>query len=98
MSLAANAREQLPRGASDCSPRRIRPLADRYSIALRKREQHAADFQLLLPIADVCEKEIANFKSRFDVAFDIEIAAQVRFGQPDLGTGQEHFAERSGMI
>ena len=68
--LAADSREQLPRGASHCCS----------NVLVGQRNQQSCELQLFLPITEMGEQEITDFKCDRDIAFDIEVIVQICFG------------------
>jgi len=71
--LAADSREQLPRGARGAAHCRS-------TVLLGQRNQQSCELQLFLPITEMGEQEITDFKCDRDIAFDIEVIVQICFG------------------
>ena len=65
---------------------------------LGKRDQQTTELQFFLPIIKAAEQEIADFKCRLDITFDVEVVLQIRVGQTDFGPRQEHSPECAGMF
>jgi hypothetical protein len=88
MPPALNSGKQLPGGTPHC----------RTTIAVGKRHEQAGELQFFLPIAKMGEQEISDFKRALDIALDIKVVMQVRFGQPNFCSGQKHSTESIGMF
>src|SRR5436190_502454 len=88
MIFATDSWQKLHRGTSHC----------RFSITLGKNDQQTTELQLFLPISKALEQKVCDLKSGLDIAFDVEIVMQIRFGQADFCVRQKHSPECAGMF
>src|SRR4029077_8971003 len=88
MSFATDSWQQTLRSALNC----------RSAITARKPNQEPRELQFPFPIAKMRQQEVSDLKSGLDIAFDIEVVVQIRFGQANLCPRQKHFPERIGMF
>src|SRR5437660_6832670 len=88
MSFATDSRQQMLRSALNC----------RSAITARKPNQEPRELQFPFPITKMGQQEVSDLKSSLDIAFDIEVVVQIRFGQANFCPGQKHLAKRFGMF
>src|SRR6266581_1166603 len=88
MLFAADARQQMPGCVADC----------RSSITVRKSDQQPAQFQLFLPITEMAQQKVANFKGSLNISLNVGVIMQICFRETDFAAGQKHSTESFGMF